>query len=352
MSIVVGVDTHKKTHTLVVLKGIGEEVDAFSIPATPEGYRIARQRVKEQSDDSIWGIEGAYTYGQGLAEYLTSESLVVYEVPGSVSRRHRRQSAKHGKSDPLDARAIAEATILDATQLPRYERSAEREAVRLLYERRDRLVRQRTEAINRTRAHAHHIGLPEAPANLGRQSGIDRMRTLLDSYQSGDVATEIRVEEIRDSLGEIEKLSVRIAELEHRLRPFVERLAPALLDIYGASVVVAAGLIGHAGSMNNCRDAHAFAMRAGTAPIPCWSGNTSTVRLNRGGNRQLNRLLHNIAITQLRKPTHCGRHYYDRKRNEGKSHRAAIRSLKRQLATVVFYKLRPSNSTGNFRIAA
>jgi transposase len=181
---------------------------------------------------------------------------------------------------------------------------------------------------------------------------VDKLRATLAACRSEDVAAEIRIEEIRDCLDEIERLNERIAELERRLRPFVERLAPALLDIYGASVVVAAGLLGHAGSMNNCRDAHAFAMRAGTAPIPCWSGNSSTVRLNRGGNRQLNRLLHNIAITQLRKSTHCGRLYYDRKRAEGKSHRAAIRSLKRQLATVVFYRLKPSDSDVHLNAAA
>jgi len=103
--------------------------------------------------------------------------------------------------------------------------------------------------------------------------------------------------------------------------------------------VVAAGVIGRAGSLGNCRDASAFAMRAGVAPVPCSSGRSHTLRLNTGGNRQLNRRLHVVALTQIQSVDHSGRRYYDRKRTEGKTHRAAMRALKRQLATVVFYRL-------------
>ena len=122
--------------------------------------------------------------------------------------------------------------------------------------------------------------------------------------------------------------------------PFVRRLAPELLAMRGVSTVVAAGLIGHTRDVRNLRDANAFAMRSATAPL-CWSsGRHDAVRLNVGGNRQLNRLLHVVATMQIRNEGHPGRKYYDRKRSEGKSARAAVRSLKRQLATVVYYRLR------------
>ena len=127
--------------------------------------------------------------------------------------------------------------------------------------------------------------------------------------------------------------------IEKQLVPFVERPAPSLLELRGVSAVVAAGLIGHAGLLANCRDASAFAMRAGVAPVACSSGRNQTVRVNTGGNRQLNRCLHIIALVQVRTATHAGRAYYERKRAEGKTYRQAMRSLKRQLATVVFYRL-------------
>lgn len=340
MKVIVGVDSHKKTHAIVVLEAAGDTLASFSIAATPEGFRDALDRVLRFADDAVWGIEGAYTYGQGLADFLKLRNATVCEVPGSISKRHRRQSSRHGKTDPLDARAIAEAVLLEADRLPIYERCAEREAVRLLYESRDRLVRHRTESVNRTRAFAHHVGILNVPSDLTRPRAVKRFRAQLPEYRRRDIASDLRIEEIEECLQEIERLAKRINAIEAQLRPFVERLAPSLLELRGISTVVASGIIGHSGSPVNCRDANAFAMRAGVAPVSCSSGKHSAVRLNRGGNRQLNRLFHHIAMTQLRFAEHPGRVYYDRKRSEGKSHRGAMRSLKRQLATVIFYKLR------------
>jgi len=139
----------------------------------------------------------------------------------------------------------------------------------------------------------------------------------------------------------VQRLNATVSRLERRLRPFVGRLAPELCAVRSVSTIVAAGLIGHSGNLLTCRNAAAFAMRAGAAPVPCSSGrNFDTVRLNLGGNRQLNRALHVVALTQSRTVDHAGRNYYERKRGEGKTHRGAVRALKRQLATVVFCRLR------------
>ena len=132
----------------------------------------------------------------------------------------------------------------------------------------------------------------------------------------------------------------RIATIETLLRPLLRRIALELLAIHGVSTIIAAGLVGHAGNPRNIRDAAAFAMRCDTAPVSWSSGRNSTVRINTGGNRQLNRRLHLIALCQLRSADHAGRTYYDRKRAEGKTRRGALRSLKRQLSTVVYYRLR------------
>ena len=120
------------------------------------------------------------------------------------------------------------------------------------------------------------------------------------------------------------------------MRPFVKRLVPSLLEVRGCSTISAAGLVGHTGSMRNYASADAFASHAGVAPAKYSSGKFESVRVATGGNRQLNRCLHNIANTQMRTPGHAGEIYYYRKRSEGKTHREAMRCLKRRLATVVF----------------
>lgn len=343
MKIAVGVDAHKETFAIVAISAVGVELDSFSVPATPEGFSKAHDRIVALQGDVTCGIEGTYTYGLGLAEFLSRQGVLVYEVPGSVTKRHRRQGTRRGKSDPIDARAIAQAVLLEQDRLSQFHRSEDHEAVRLLYDSRDRLVRHRTESVNRVRAFAHVMGVLNVPADLTRNIGLKRLRARLDGLRKHASAVDaLRLDEIEDGLSEIERLNHRVRVIEAKLRPFVERLASKVLEMYGVSTVVAAGLLGHAGNLRNCRDANTFAMRAGVAPVPCSSGKSSAVRLNRGGNRQLNRLLHNIALTQLRSPEQPGRIYYDRKRAEGKSNRAAMRALKRHLATVVFYRLRAS----------
>jgi transposase len=225
----------------------------------------------------------------------------------------------------------------------------EQEALRLLYDRRDRLVRTRTEAINRLRGAALRLDLHDLPTKLVGRAALQTVRRTSASFRGASYTADALVDEIEEAAADVERLGVRIAAIEKQLVPFVERLAPSLLALRGVSSVVAAGLIGHAGLLNNCRNAAAFAMRAGAAPVPCSSGPNQAVRVNTGGDRQLNRCLHTIAIVQVRAPSHAGRIYHDRKRAEGKTHRQTLRSLKRQLATVVFYRLATTLRTRSTR---
>ncbi len=127
-------------------------------------------------------------------------------------------------------------------------------------------------------------------------------------------------------------------ELEALIRPLAEPYRE-LAALTGVSHVAVAGLVGHAGDLGNLRSADAFAMRSGTAPVPCSSGRNQRMRLNHRGDRQLNRLLYVIAMVQIRFAAHPGRVYYQRKLQEGKTPRVALRALKRRLATVVYYRL-------------
>jgi len=153
-------------------------------------------------------------------------------------------------------------------------------------------------------------------------------------------ATAAIVDDVEDAAEDIIRLNAKIADVQRRLRPLVQEAAPSLLGVYGASVVVSAGLIGHAGDMRHYRNSSAFAAKCGAAPVPCSSGRNVAVRVNTGGDRQMNRLLHVIAMSQVMAAAHPGREYYERKRAEGKTHLAAMRCLKRQLATVMYYRLK------------
>ena len=248
--------------------------------------------------------------------------------------------SRTGKSDPLDAQAIAEAVLREADRLPRFEECEEREALRLRYDQRDRLVKQRTEVVNRLRSAALRLDRGNLPGELISAPGLDAVKSIIESAQSSsDAVIQAFVDDLRFAVEDIVRLNGRMKALEALLRPMVRRLAPELLELRGVSTIVAAGLVGHAGSLRNCRNADAFAMRAGTAPVECSSGKSSSVRVNRGGNRQLNRLLHVIALVQLSQRDHAGRLYYDRKRLEGKTARAALRALKRKLTVVVYYRI-------------
>jgi transposase len=338
---VAGVDTHKDTHSIVVIDRVGVVVAQFTIAATLEGYAQAISRVSE-FEGLVWGIEGTGSYGRGFVDELLRHGASVFDVPGSLTKRHRKNASRRGKSDLQDAHAIAEVVLRESGRLSRCERYDEQEAVRVLYDRRDRLVQGRTEAINRIRAGALRLDVRDLPANLTTTVGLRKVQVAVDPLRGSSHTADALIAEIEEAVTDVGRISERIRALEKQIRPFVERLAGNLLRLDGASVVVAAGLIGHSGPLRNIRNAAAFAMRAGVAPVPCSSGKSQSVRVNTGGNRQLNRCLHVMALVQIRRAGHAGRVYYDRKRGEGKTHRAAMRALKRQLATVVYYRLAES----------
>lgn len=339
MDFVAGVDTHKDSHTIVFLNERGHAIETLTIPATDEGYASALE-TGAKFGNVRWGLESTGSYGNAFAKFLCEREAEVYEVPGSFTKRHRRRSSRTGKSDALDAQAIAEAVLREAERLPRFASSPEREAMRLRYEQRDRLVKQRTEAVNRLRSAALRLNLRDFPSDLTTEIGLSYVERTLKSVRIIDDAVHALVDELRYATEDIRNLNARIRSIEKMLDPMVRRAVPRLLEVRGVSTVVAAGLIGNAGDLANCRDSNAFAMRSGTAPVSCSSGRHSSVRVNTGGNRQLNRLLHIIALNQIRTAEHCGKIYYDRKRAEGKSAKAALRCLKRQLSDLVFSMLR------------
>jgi transposase len=340
MKYVAGVDAHKRTHAVVFLDAVGKVVQSFTILTNQEGYEQALSVARSLDGEVTWGLESTGCYAAAFGRALVDSGAVVYEVPGSYTKRHRQRSSRPGKSDSLDAQAIAEAVLRESERLPRFAGAVECDALRLRYDQRDRLVRQRTEAVNRLRSAALRLDRGNVPADVLSASGIRAVEDIIARAEAvPDLVIQALVDDLRFAVEDIGRINARIKTLEALLRPIVRRLAPELLELCGVSTIVASGLIGHAGDLRNCRNADAFAMRAGTAPVNCSSGMHTAVRLNRGGNRQLNRLLHVIALVQLSHGDQAGRRYYERKRSEGKTSRAALRALKRKLTVVVYYRL-------------
>jgi transposase len=341
MRVVAGVDCHKNSHTAVFLNAVGQVIERITFQTTEEGYERALT-VGERFGCTDWGLEGAGCYGYAFSVFARMRGATVLEVPGIMTKRHRRHSSHRGKSDESDAQAIAEVVLREADRLPGFHPSVLQRALRLRYDRRDRLVRERTRAVNRLRMAAVLIGVVDLPRDLTSRKAARFVsasaRRFRDEVRLHAAASAV-VDDLEDAAEEILRLTEKIRMAERQLKLLTAEISAELVSVHGVSSVVAAGLIGHAGDLRNCRNAGAFAAKCGAAPVPCSSGRHVAVRVNRGGDRQLNRLLHVIAVAQVASKEHPGRQYYQRKRAEGKAHPSAMRCLKRQLATVIYYRL-------------
>ena len=229
-------------------------------------------------------------------------------MPPKLMAGARRSSREPGKSDPIDALAVARAALREP-DLPIARLDGPEREVRLLVDHREDLVGQRTAHENRLRWHLHELapGGEPPPRTLGRPAVLDALGARL-AGRDGPVARIAR------------DLVARIRELTHRGRPPRAGagrprppLAPALLALQGCGVLTAAKLVGEVAGIGRFRSAAAFARWDGTAPVPVWSGNDTRHRLCRGGNRQVNAALHRIAVTQLRRPGR-GRDYVAKRR--------------------------------------
>jgi transposase len=320
---------------------VGQVVDRITFPTTEEGYERALA-VGERLGCTEWGLEGAGCYGYAFGVFARARAATVFEVPGILTQRHRRSMSQRGKSDETDARAIADVVLREADRLARFHASVLQRACRLRYDRRDRLVRERTRAANRLRMAAVLLGVSELPRDITSSKAATRLADIAGEFRDGvdlHPAAAAILDDLQDAAEEIVRLTDKIRQVERQLKVLLAEVSAELVAIHGVSHVVAAGLVGHAGDLRNYRNAGAFAAKCGAAPVPCSSGRHVAVRVNTGGDRQLNRLLHVIADSQVATTSHPGRLYYERKRAEGKTHLAAMRCLKRQLATVVYYRL-------------
>jgi transposase len=326
---VLGVDTHRDEHVMAVIRApAGAVVAGAAAPATGQGYRdLLRVAEQHAPGRRAWAIEGTGSYGAGLARFLHARRETVLEV----SRTPRTERRLRGKDDPLDAATTARAVLASETlALPRT--GERREALRLLLLTRRSAVDVRREALTQLRAVIVTAAEPLRQELRGLPEGklLDRCSRFRRSGSTGADELASRLV-LRNLARRVRAATAEAAELEREILAHVRALAPALLDEPGVGPIVAAQLIVTWSHRGRVRSEAAFARLAGVAPIPASSGQTTRHRLSRGGDRQLNRALHTIALH--RRQHHAAtRDYIANRIAEGKSRRDATRLLKRYLA--------------------
>ena len=245
----------------------------------------------------------------------------------------RRSARTRGKSDPIDALAVARAALRES-ELPVAQLDGPSRELRLLVDYRESLVKDRTAAQNRLRWRLHELepGYDPPPGSLNRYKTLDEIEQLLTSH------TSMVAELGRREVARIRESTREANQLERDIGKRVVEQVPSLLKIPGCGGLTAAKLVGEAADITRFKSRDAYAMWAGTAPIPVWSADNQRFRLNRGGNRQTNAAIHRIAITQIR--IHPDAQAFIKRRLEtGSTKREALRLLKRKLANVVYRTL-------------
>ncbi|HEX3563038.1 MAG TPA: IS110 family transposase [Solirubrobacterales bacterium] len=332
--IVIGTDTHKRTHTCgAVSAATGRLAGELTAPAREPGFGELLAWGRSLDEERVWAIEDCRHVSGPLERFLVASGERVVRVPPRLTGQSRRGERTAGKSDPIDALAIARAALREGPEtLPAAHLDPEALELKLLLDHREDLVRSRAEDQCRLRWHLHDLwpGL-ELPAGcLDRTVWLDRLGRRLSRAEQG---TRVRI--ARELVNEIRRRTRRANELERELAALVEARAPELLELEGCGTLTAAKLIAETAGAGRLASDSKFARLAGVAPIPASSGSRVRHRLDRGGNRQLNCALHRIAVTQGR--CHApAREFLARKQAEGKSRIEALRCLKRHLARRVW----------------
>src|SRR3954452_747685 len=337
--IVLGADTHKRSHTIAaVCASTGELLGEQTVQSGAKGSAALLRWARELGPERVWAIEDCRHVSGSLKRFLIERGERVLRVHSTLMSASRRQARGRGKSDSIDALAVARAALREGLDtLPAAHLDGPELDLRLLVDHRERLVRARVALNNTLQWHLHdlwpELRLPGSSLFHGNW-GPRIARRLARTEQT------MRVRIARDELRRIRELSQTIKALEREIAQLVAAIAPQLLSEPGFGPLTAAKLVGGIAGAQRFATPAKPARAAGVAPIPASSGNTRRQRLDHGGNRQINAALHRVMAPRARchQPT---RDYIARRRAEGKSSRDATRGLKRYLTRHVWRLLQP-----------
>jgi transposase len=337
MRVLIGVDPHKTTNAVAVIDEHGELLERAEFSADRQGLRVL-ERWARRFPERRWAVEGANGLGRTLAHKLASTDEEVVDVPPKLSARVRVLSVGNGrKNDKLDATFAALAAWRNG-RLARVRPDDRADVLRLLYERREDLVSERTRVLNRLHGLLRDLIPGGVPGRLSPDRAARVLRSVRPRRDSRAAPQSIRRQLASELLRDVRALNRRIADLDTRIRQEVEASGTTLTDIFGVGPILAAKIIALGGDVRRFPTKGHFASYAGVAPVEVSSGEVVRHRLSLAGNRRLNHALHMIAINQARYEGKGGI-YYRKKIAEGKTHREAMRCLKRRVSDAVFKRL-------------
>jgi transposase len=327
-------DPHKRSATIEVINACEQVLAQGRYGTDGDGYAqmLAAGR---RFADRIWAVEGCAGIGRHIAQRLVADGETVLDVPAKLSARVRVFDTGQGrKTDPVDAHSVAVAGLRSPGLLP-VRIDDVTVALRLLVDRRDELGRARTETVSRI----HQLLLEVVPGGAKKFLTRGQASYLLRTAPAPvGLVAQTRHQLARELIDELTVIDGKIRAADKQLRELVATAGSSLDELNGIGPSGAARLLGDIGDIERFRTAAHFASWNGTAPIEASSGDQRRHRLSRAGNRRINRVLHIMAIVQLRHDT-PGRAYYRRRVAEGKTTMEALRALKRHLSDVVYKQM-------------
>jgi transposase len=335
MKVVIGVDPHKASLAVAVVdEATGELLERASFAQDRAGLRFL-ERWARRFPERRWAVENAGGLGRHLAGRLTGSGEPVVDVPPKLSARVRLLSSGNArKNDGVDALATALAASRNE-RLAAVAPEATSEVLRLLSERREDLVAERTRALNRL----HGLLRDLLPGGVAGKLSADRAANILRGLRSkGGASARLRRRLASEVLRDVRTLDKKIANLNGHIEAEVEASGTTLTQIFGIGPILAAKIIGTVGEVTRFPTKAHFASYSGTAPVEASSGDVVRHRLSLAGNRHLNYALHMVAVCQARTDDRGGA-YYRKKIAEGKSSKEALRCLKRRVSDAVFKSL-------------
>jgi transposase len=337
--ILIGVDPHKSSHTAVAVDAAGHQVAQRRFVVNAGTFRQLMHWC-ERWPERRFAVEGAGGLGRSLAQQLAAAGESVVDVPSTLSARARLlATGGDRKTDAADALHVAQVALFRQDLRP-VAQEDQTTILRLLTERRDDLVHERTRVLNRLHAVLRDLVPGGAPTGLS----AGKAATVMKGIRPVTATDACRRDIARDLLADLRRLDRQVKDNEAEMREAVAATHTTLTTLPGLGTVLAAKVIGHIGDVSRFPTEHHFASYTGSAPLDASSGNNVRHRLNTGGNRALNSVLHTIAVCQIRDGGR-GQVYYLRKIAEGKTPSEARRALKRRLSNVVYRIMNATNGT-------
>lgn len=328
--VVIGMDPHKRSVTIEVMTNDEQVLGGGRFATDIEGFETMLASVADWPN-RVWAVEGCEGIGRHVAQRLLAKGESVVDVPAKLSARVRVFATGQGrKTDDTDAHSIALVGVR-MSGLRQVVDNEQLELLRLLVDRRRRIGEEHTRMV----CQLHALLLELLPGGAKKDLSAAQARKLLATVRPRDLVGKTRKRHAMELVVDLERIYQRKKAANTELIALIKTTGTGLIDLHGIGPSGAARLLVEIGDITRFPDRGHFASWTGTAPIDASSGDRVRHRLSRGGNRQINMVLHMMAVVQLRNPTE-GRAYYDRKLAAGKSPNEAMRCLKRRLSDIVY----------------